>query len=132
MFIYFNFPLSFHDQATLAAEAAACAGLQGKFWEMHDEIYLNQSAWADNDGAFSVFLGYGRALGLDQAAFQACLGNHDTLQGIQDDVAFGLSVQVTSTPSFVFSSENMDRSRGMPGLGSYETFKQVIDAALQE
>jgi protein-disulfide isomerase len=131
VFIYLNFPLSFHDQATQAAEAAACAGQQGKFWEMHDQLYLNQAAWADNDAALSVFLGYGLALGLDQTAYQSCLGNHDTVQRIQEDVAFGFSVQVSSTPSFVFSGQGMDRSRGMAGLGPYTTFQQVIDAALK-
>jgi len=124
IYFYLNFPLSFHDQATQAAEAAACAGLQAKFWEMHDQLYLNQAEWADNDAALSVFLGYGRKIGLDQTAFQTCMGNHEMAQKVQDDYAFGQSVQVPATPAFVINGQ------GMSGAQSYSTFQQKIDAGL--
>jgi protein-disulfide isomerase len=125
VYIFKNFPLSFHAQAQLAAETAECAGAQGQFWTMHDQLYLHQSEWADNDGALSIFLGYGRLLGLDQDAFQACLGNHEMAQKVRDDYAFGQSVGVPSTPSFVING------KGMPGANPYSTFQQVIDAALK-
>ncbi len=124
VYIFVNFPLSFHAQAQLAAEAAECAGQQGQFWVMHDQLYLNQSDWSDNDGALNVFLGYGQVLGLDQTAFQTCLGNHEMAQRVQDGYAFGQSVGVPSTPAFVVNG------KGMTGAQSYETFVQVIEAAL--
>jgi protein-disulfide isomerase len=126
VYVFINFPLSFHAQAQLAAETAACAGEQGQFWPMHDQLYLNQAEWADNDGALSVFLGYGRKLNLDQAAFQTCLGNHAMAQKVQDDYAFGVSIGVPSTPSFVIN--------GQPLVGAqpYSAFRQLIDAALAQ
>jgi protein-disulfide isomerase len=125
LYIFIDYPLTIHAQAQLAAEAAECAGQQGKFWAMHDQLYLNQSDWADNDGALSVFLGYARTLGLDQTAYQTCLGNHEMLQRVQADYAFGQSVQVPSTPAFVIAG------KGMTGAQPYSTFQQVIDAALK-
>src|SRR5688500_17464643 len=43
---YINFPLAQHGNAQPAAEAAMCAGAQGKFWEMHDALFTNQAKWA--------------------------------------------------------------------------------------
>jgi protein-disulfide isomerase len=60
-----NFPLNFHPDAQLAAQAAMAAREQGKFWEMHDLLFANQSALKRGD-----LLGYARKLGLDMARFQ--------------------------------------------------------------
>ena len=126
VYIFVNFPLSsIHAQAQLAAETAECAGAQGQFWAMHDQLYLNQAEWADNDGALNIFLGYGRLLGLDQTALQTCLGNHQMAQKVQDDYAFGQRIAVPSTPAFVVNG------KGMVGAQPYTTFQQVIDAALK-
>jgi protein-disulfide isomerase len=45
-YLFHNYPLPFHNNAQKAAEAAECAGEQGKFWEMHDLLFQNQSAWS--------------------------------------------------------------------------------------
>ncbi len=124
VYIFVNFPLSIHAQAELAAETAECAGLQGKFWAMHDQIYMNQTEWADNENALQVFLGYGGKVGLDQTAFPTCLADHATAQAVQDDLAFGKRVQVPSTPAFVINGQ------GIVGAQPYSAFQQRIDAAL--
>jgi len=124
VYIFYNFPLSIHAQAQLAAEAAECAGQQGQFWAMHDKLYLSQAEWADNDEALSLFLGYGKALGLNQANFQTCLGDHAMAQKVQADYALGQSVGVPSTPAFVLNG------RGMTGAQPYSNFQTAIDAAL--
>ena len=125
LYIFVNYPLSsIHPQAYLAAEAAECAGQQAMFWQMHDRIFLNQSEWVENEGALSVFLGYGQALGLDQTAFRTCLGNHDKAQQIENDLALVEQVQVPSTPAFVIDGQ------GMVGAQPYSVFQETIDAAL--
>jgi protein-disulfide isomerase len=124
VYIFLNFPLDFHDQAQMAAETAECAGRQGRFWDMHDQLYLNQEEWADNENALQVFLRYGSQVGLDTTAFGTCLADHETAQKVKDDYAFGVAVGVPSTPSFVVNG------RGMSGAQTYATFKQVLDAAL--
>jgi len=127
LYIFINYPLSsIHAQAFLAAEAAECAGQQARFWEMHDKLYLNQSAWADNEGALGVFLGYGQAVGLDQTAFQICLGDHDMADKVESDLALVKQVQVPSTPAFVIDG------KGITGAQPYSTLQQAIDAALNK
>lgn len=125
LLIFRNFPLSIHAQAELSAEAAECAGAQGEFWAMHDLLFLNQQEWADNEGALTVFLGYSRRLGLDQTAFRTCMGDHQMAQKVQDDYAFGQSIDVPATPAFVVNG------KGMTGTQPYSTFEQVFDAALK-
>src|SRR5688572_16052348 len=58
-----------HAHAGWAARSAEAAGMQGRFWEMHDKLYENQKAWTDLPDARPVFNGYARALGLDMERF---------------------------------------------------------------
>jgi protein-disulfide isomerase len=56
-YMFRHFPLSFHSEAELAAQAAECAGEQGKFWEMHDTLFANQSEWAGSADAEAALVG---------------------------------------------------------------------------
>ena len=69
-----HFPLGFHDKAEKAGEAAACAGEQGKFWEMHDRLWANTEKLAGRPTSRQ----HAVALGLDAAKFDQCLdsGQH--------------------------------------------------------
>ena len=75
-FVFRHFPLDFHAQAQKAGEATACAGEQGKFWEMHDLLWENPSKLQVPD-----LKAHAATLGLDAAAFGACLdsGRHASL-----------------------------------------------------
>src|SRR5437762_7933568 len=68
--IFSNFPLPLHQHAREAACAAEAAGLQGKFWEMHDLIYKQQSNWSKTPDAQAVFASYAGTLGLDVEQFK--------------------------------------------------------------
>ena len=74
-FVFRHFPLSMHDKAQLAAEAAEAAGAQGAFWEMHDRIYEKQRQWTmiDPARARETFIAYAADLGLDVERFAADL-----------------------------------------------------------
>jgi protein-disulfide isomerase len=131
VYIFWNLPLppSMHPQAQIAAEAAACAGEQGKYWPMHDQIFNNQSEWSGKDNALSILLGYGASVGLDQAAYQSCMSDHKTAQEIQDQAAFANSVGISGTPFFVFNSGG--KLYAINGAQPWENFKQAIDTLLQ-
>ena len=91
--VYKDFPLPTHPNAQKAAEAARCAGDQGKYWEMHDLMFADISALSVpqlKQGATK--------LGLNQAAFDQCLdsGKHQAI--VQADYAGAEKLGVNSTP----------------------------------
>lgn len=95
-FIYRDFPLTeIHPYAQLAAEAAACAGAQGKFWEYHDKLYQNQDAFSD--GVFDVFA---QQVNLRMPQFRSCMSSHMYAQQIAQDYKDGLAAGVRGTPTF--------------------------------
>lgn len=99
--VYLNVPLPGHTSAWTAAEAALCAGAQGKFWPMHDRVYAEQSAWSASADAAALFAGYADALGLDAAAFRDCTRNDRVAALIVDDLLEAARGGVASTPTFV-------------------------------
>src|SRR5215212_3388744 len=67
---YLNFPLTrIHKNAQLAAEAAMCAGVQGKFWELHSSLFQSQAKWADSKTPIIVFDSLARAAGVELKAW---------------------------------------------------------------
>ena len=129
VYVFYQLPLnSIHPQAQMTAEASECAGLQGKFWEMHDELFLNQSAWSGQSGALDVVKGYAGKLGLDQAAFDACLDGHEALARVQADSGFAASLGIGGTPFFVINKDGA--LYAVNGASPYESFQQGLDSLL--
>src|SRR5581483_11837771 len=86
---YYDFPLPMHKNTWYASEAAACANDQGKFWEMHDQLFQGQDQW--NGDATSnpsgIFEGYAKSLGLDVAKWKSCYDSQAHLRDIQANKA---------------------------------------------
>ena len=125
-----DFPLeAIHPQAFKAAEAAHCAGDQGKYWEMHVLLFQNQRAL----GAAELPK-YAATLGLDGAKFQTCLDQGVHADAVKRDLAEGMKVGVRGTPTFflgVVENGNKVRVvRVIRGAQPVEAFRQAIDAAL--
>jgi len=95
-YVWRHLPLrDVHPRAQLAAEAAEAAGLQGKFWEMHDVLFEHQDALGLRD-----LIGYARSLGLDVAKFTADLRSHTGADQVESDVDSADLSGVSGTPSF--------------------------------
>ena len=108
-FIYRHFPLEeVHPHAELAAEAAECAGGQGKFWEMRDLLFDNQSHLE-----LDHLRGYAQRLQLDLARFNAEMNDHVYLQRVREHQHSGRESGVRSTPTFFVSGQIQDVSFGM-------------------
>src|SRR5947208_1165791 len=90
-----NFPLVIHPNAQLAHQAAMAAKEQGKFWEMHDLLFANQSKAQRDD-----LLGYAKKLGLDLVRFRKDLDSDRFKQIIAADQAEGAKRGVSGTPTF--------------------------------
>jgi protein-disulfide isomerase len=117
--VFKHFPLDFHTDAPLAHRAALAAGEQGKFWEMHDAIFRNQSAIKRND-----LLRLATTLGLDMARFVADLDSDRLMSVMQRDMADGLRIGVDGTPAFFING------RRLVGAQPFEAFKALIDREL--
>ena len=118
-FVYRHYPLQNHPNARPAAEASACAEVQGKFWEYHDRLFANPTKLSDAD-----LKTHAAALGLDAAKFNACVDNHQQKPGVDADMAAAEAVGVTGTPAFFING------RSIEGAQPFESFKRVIDEEL--
>lgn len=110
-FVYRHFPLSQHPNAQNAAEAAVEAQRQGKFWEMHDAMFVNQ-AKLDR----SSLEQYATTVGLDIAAFKEALDKHTHRARVLDDRSDGQVAQVTSTPTLFINGVQFTGQYTVKGL----------------
>lgn len=110
-FVYRHFPLrNIHDNAQLSAQASEAAGLQGKFWEMHDIIFENQLTWStqSNSAAEASFTSYALTLGLDIDRFKDDLDSNIVENAIDKDYESGISSGVNSTPTFFLNGTKLN------------------------
>jgi protein-disulfide isomerase len=114
--VFHHFPLPIHRSAQLAAKAATCAGEQGKFWEMHDMLFLNQSKLTAPD-----LLVHANSLGIDGARFTRCMGDDHLDAMLTADHATGESYGVTGTPAFFING------RLVQGAAPLAAFTSVVD-----
>ncbi len=120
-FVFRDFPSpQIHAYAMKAAEAAACANEQGKFWEYHDALYADQSKLAVAELQATA----GR-LGLDDGVFRKCLESGKFAGEVSQDMADGIKAGVNGTPSFFINGILL------AGAQRYEKFAQVIDTELR-
>ena len=117
--VYRHYPLPFHKSARPAAEAAACANAQGKFWEYHAKLFQNQ-----NQLGADKLAAYADEVGLDKAKFSDCLAKKPYTAAIDKDLADGQKVGVNGTPAFFING------RMLSGAQPFDKFKEIIDDEL--
>jgi protein-disulfide isomerase len=111
-FVFRHFPLEeVHPHARRAAEAAECAGGQGKFWAMHDLLFDNQSHLE-----LPRLHDYARRIGLDMARFTAEMNDEVYLQRIREHQISGNASGVRATPTFYVNDRLADVSYGLHSL----------------
>jgi protein-disulfide isomerase len=117
--VWKNYPLPFHPFAEPAAEAAMAANAQGKFWQMHDKLFENNTA-LDRPNLEK----YAQELGLDMARFKADLDAQKYKDAIQSDTKEGQGVGVNGTPAVFINGRKIN------GAYPWETFKKIADDEL--
>jgi protein-disulfide isomerase len=113
-FVFRHFPLSGHIHARTAAHAAEAAGLQGKFWEMHDMIYQNQLTWSPAVDARSFFVQYARDLRLDVDRFTRDMDSPEVDARVTADYERGVSLGVNGTPAVFMNGQMMNPNAVTP------------------
>lgn len=127
-FQFRNFPLvNLHQNAFAAARAAEAAGLQGKFWEMHDLLYENQAQWSDSTTATQIFRTYARQAGLNTDQFNKDYSSNTVNDIINADQALGNKLNIQGTPTFFLNGKQIDVQAD---VGSFD--KQIQQAINQK
>ena len=125
--VFRNFPLPNHKHAREAALAAEAAGLQGRFWEMHDVLYREQAVWSKADNVAELFDSYARMIGLNLNQFKKEMDAEKTKARVDSDHERGDSLGVQSTPTVFINNRQVGPNDKTP-----DGLRATIDAALKE
>jgi protein-disulfide isomerase len=122
-FIKRDLALPFHQNALKAAQAARCAGDQGKFWEMHDLLSANPKSLG-----LEFYTKYASNLGLDATSFKSCIESDKHLADIRESGQGAGAIGITGTPSFVIGTVKDDTLNGVKIVGArpYSVFEKAI------
>jgi protein-disulfide isomerase len=129
-FMYRDYPRAEQGPGVDAAVAARCAGGQGRYWPMHDQLFGSGARVGPDD-----LLRHAKAVGLDLGAFSRCLEERRHLAAIFQDRDEAVDVGFRGTPGFLLI-RNGDGSRArivaIPGAFPYEEFQRQIERLLAE
>ena len=116
--VFKHYPLSFHKKALPAALASLAAAEQGKFWEYHDELFLNQSSLSNQK-----YLEIAKDVGLDQEKFSKDFLRPSLRKKVEQDHADGKKAGVTGTPTIFVNGRRIKKR-------NFAAFKEMIDEEL--
>jgi protein-disulfide isomerase len=125
--VFRNFPLAMHQHAREAAVAAEAAGLQGRFWEMHDVLYREQEAWTNASNVRELFESYAGMIGLDLDKFRRDMDGDKARARVDADRQRGESLGINITPTLFINNQPLDPKDKNP-----EGIRAEINAALQK
>jgi len=122
---YRDFPLPTHQYSRYAALAAQCAGEQGKFWEMHDQLFSNHEWAQTGKNPRSLFRDLAKAAGVDLDKYDACMDGQRYAGRIQASLQEGEALGVGGTPTFYVNGKRFD------GHPTSDAFKSLVDSLTQ-
>ncbi len=124
--VFKQFPLTqIHRNALVAAKASEAAGVQGKFWEMHDVLYEKQQEWSGLPNAKETFMLYAKTLGLDVAKFMKDIDDPKIEEKILAEYKEGIRLKVQGTPTFFLNGKKLEN------VNDLASFDKAIQAALK-
>ena len=112
--VFREFPMPTHRHALDAARAAEAAGLQERFWEMHDLLYRNRFIWPQASDVRNTFSGYAALLGLDVERFNQDMAGAQVKERIAADQLRGRSLGVDRTPTIYLNDRAVPASSFNP------------------
>jgi len=130
---YYDFPLPMHGNSRQASLAAACADEQGKFWEMHDQLFASQDRWGLSpseaqvtDNPTPVFQSLAKAIGLDMTKWQQCYDSKKYEARVMANMSEALRRNIDQTPTFFVNGVKI------AGAVPYDQLKQAVDNAAKQ
>jgi len=124
--IFRNFSLPMHQFARDAALAAEAAGLQGRYWEMHDMLFREQAVWSSATDARLLFDTYAETLGLDLNQFRKDVKSDKVRERVESDQARAKSLGVKTAPTLFVDKREMGLNERNP-----EGVRKLVDEAVK-
>jgi protein-disulfide isomerase len=124
--IFRNFPLAMHQLSRDAALAAEAAGLQGRYWEMHDMLFREQAVWSGATDARLLFDTYAETLGLDLDQFIKDVKSDKVRERVESDQARAKSLGVKTAPTLFVDKREMGPNERDP-----EGVRRLVDEAVK-
>jgi protein-disulfide isomerase len=125
--IFRNFPFTVHEHAHEAAYAAEAAGLQGRFWEMHDLLYREQAVWGKTKDIQPLFDSYAGMIGLNLERFKKDAGGEQVKAKVESDRKRGEELGVRNTPTIFINNQSVPPTSLNPNA-----LRAAIDAAVKQ
>jgi len=127
-FRFVDFPLNIHRNTWPAHLASWCAGEQGRFWEMHDALFMNQDRWSEpaTRRPERVISELARGVGVGMEQYDACMDTQKYRPQIQANVEEGIRLGVGSTPTFIFGQTRVG------AVLNYDQFKRYADSLIAD
>ena len=124
--VFRNFPLAMHEHAREAALAAEAAGLQGRFWQMHDVLYREQTVWSKAPNTRELFESYAGTIGLNLDQFRKDMDSEKAKERVDSDHARGDSLGIKVTPTLFINDQPVEPQDKNPA-----GVRAAINAALE-
>ncbi|HEY6805797.1 MAG TPA: thioredoxin domain-containing protein [Pyrinomonadaceae bacterium] len=124
--VFREYPLAMHKNGMTAAQAAEAAGLQNKFWEMHDVLFQNQKEWHQVADVRPLYRGYASQVGIDVEKFERDMASDEVAKRIAADRERGGWVGIESTPTVFLNGREVP----FETLTAADKFKELVRAEL--
>ncbi len=126
--VYRHFPLNSHDKAAISTQAAEAAGLQGKFWEMHDLLFAERDAWVNlSVSDFEQWVtDKAEELGLDAQQFSSDLNSANLVEFSKEAFEKNAAIGMPGTPFLMVNGRYYNSSM------DYDNIKALINIMLLE
>jgi protein-disulfide isomerase len=119
-----DFPLTNHKYSRTAALAAQCGGEQGKFWEMHDQLFFNHQWAQTGKDPTRLFRDFAKTIGLDADRYDACMDSQRYAGRLEESKQEGEAIGVDHTPSFYVDG------RAFTPRPTSDAFKALVDSLI--
>ena len=125
---YRDFPIPSHRYGRYAAHAAQCAGEQGKFWEMHDQLFFNHGWAQTGKNPTGLFSSFAKAAGVDVARYDACMAAGRFASRIEFSRQEGLQRNVNGTPTFFVNGTELRTGGRLPASDDFKRWADSLAA----
>lgn len=126
VFAYRHFPLNIHANSKPAVRAVEAANIQGKFWEMHEMLFVNQKEWENEGDAKVIFTQYAAEIGINVEQFMSDYDSQELKDFADQTFETALELKLNHTPTFILNGEIIDDNPS-----SFDEFRALIRTTIE-